>query len=372
MVQADTDSPVSQAGPAETAQDVLVRIARILAEWSSLDDLVSALMRLVLSIGGHDRVSVFLWDEDDRCAKAVASAGARPLPVDEKFDYDGMSYGLREAIDARRTAVIDYDALPADETTNARRLGSHLALFAPMQRRGQLVGALMLDDPGLRREFSATQIQVVELVSSHAATAVQNASLVRQLEASIESLTQKDRAIRQAYSDVIDAVTGGGLVIVGRDELDETLLGTTDRTYEIHETRQLAGARRQLADLFGALPWFEDLQLAVCEGLTNMLKHAGGGEWWVLRDESRVQVVLSDSGGGIDFRQLPKATLVPGFSMAQSLGMGFTLMMELVDRILVCTDPGGTTLVLEKDLPRAESQPADIAEILDRGQSKDT
>ena len=30
--------------------------------------------------------------------------------------------------------------------------------------------------------------------------------------------------------------------------------------------------------------------------------------------------------------------------------MGFTLMMELTDRLLLCTDSRGTTLVLERDL----------------------
>lgn len=371
MTESHGDPDVACAGHDTAAgpnpQSILVRLAQMLADWDSLDELVSALMRLVLDVGGHERASVFLWDENNRCATVIGSAGTSPIPIDAHFDYEGMSPGVREAIDTRRTAVIDYDAAADEEVETARKFGLRLALFAPMQRRGTLVGALLVDDPGHRKEFSSAQIETVESVASHAATGVQNAKLVAELERSLQALTEKDRAIRQAYSDVIDAVTGGRLIIVGRDELDETLLGTTETTFELGDARDLAAARPQLAAIAGHLPRLEELQLAVCEGLANMLKHAGGGEWWVLQDETRVQVVLSDSGPGIDFRQLPKATLVPGYSMAQSLGMGFTLMMELADRILVCTDPGGTTLVLEMDVGEPSKAPRDIGEVLDRG-----
>jgi anti-sigma regulatory factor (Ser/Thr protein kinase) len=44
---------------------------------------------------------------------------------------------------------------------------------------------------------------------------------------------------------------------------------------------------------------------------------------------------------------LPKATLLPGFSTVQSLGMGFTIMLQLSERVLICTEPGSTTVMLE-------------------------
>jgi anti-sigma regulatory factor (Ser/Thr protein kinase) len=105
-----------------------------------------------------------------------------------------------------------------------------------------------------------------------------------------------------------------------------------------------------VAGILGDLDDLEELLVAFSEGATNMLKHAGGGTYQVGKTDLKIQLILSDKGAGIDFRQLPKAALVPGFSTTQTLGMGFTLMMELTDRVLLCTSPDGTTLVLEKDV----------------------
>jgi len=59
------------------------------------------------------------------------------------------------------------------------------------------------------------------------------------------------------------------------------------------------------------------------------------------------QVKVSDSGPGIDFHTLPKATLMPGFSTASTLGMGFTIMLQVCDRVFICTEPGSTSVILE-------------------------
>jgi anti-sigma regulatory factor (Ser/Thr protein kinase) len=87
--------------------------------------------------------------------------------------------------------------------------------------------------------------------------------------------------------------------------------------------------------------------VAYAEAATNALKHAGSGSCQLFRRGGTVQVAVSDTGPGIDFRLLPKATLLPGFSSAQSLGMGFTIMLDLSDRILLATAPGRTRVVLE-------------------------
>ena len=83
------------------------------------------------------------------------------------------------------------------------------------------------------------------------------------------------------------------------------------------------------------------------EALDNALKHAGGGAYQVFARDDCLQVAISDDGPGIDFRTLPRATLVPGFSTAASLGMGFTIMLQLCERVLLTTRPGHTVVVLE-------------------------
>jgi len=90
-----------------------------------------------------------------------------------------------------------------------------------------------------------------------------------------------------------------------------------------------------------------DLLSPVCEALDNALKHARGGTYQVLAKNGFLQVAITDEGPGIDFRTLPRATLVRGFSTSASLGMGFTIMLQLCERVLLCTRPGRTEVVLE-------------------------
>lgn len=175
------------------------------------------------------------------------------------------------------------------------------------------------------------------------------------LQRSLRELEEKDQLIREAYSDVIAAVTGGRLVLLGQDELDEGMMTSDRPCREMHSPDQLGPARDTVREELGDLPVADDLVLAFSEAATNMLKHANGGRFCVRRDDGRVQILLSDTGPGIDFRHLPKATLMAGYSSAQSLGMGFTLMLELTDRLLLCTNSKGTSLVLEKDLAPAEN-----------------
>lgn len=165
-----------------------------------------------------------------------------------------------------------------------------------------------------------------------------------------ERLREKDRVVRQAYSDVIDAMTGGRLVILGSDEVEGVLIQEPDGPYEIREPTALSQARATVAGIVGDVDDPDGLLVAFSEGATNMLKHAGGGTYCIGKTDNKLQLILSDSGPGIDWRQLPRAALLPGHSTAQSLGMGFTLMLELVDRVFLCISADGTLLVLERDM----------------------
>lgn len=166
-----------------------------------------------------------------------------------------------------------------------------------------------------------------------------------------ERLREKDLAIRQAYTDVIDAATGGKLVLMTEDEIFAALGEPVLPPRPLDEKRNLAEDRHALSTALESLaPAPRDLSgyiLASSEAMTNALKHGGTGEFEVRRTKSCAQVVVKDFGPGIEFRSLPKATLVPGFSTKQTLGMGFTIMLGVADRVLLTTRPELTMVVLE-------------------------
>lgn len=170
-----------------------------------------------------------------------------------------------------------------------------------------------------------------------------------------EQLRLRERSIEQAYIDVLSAVTGGKLILMWPDDVPSYLGEVVMPEERIDAPGQLSAARSHIAEFLTELNGRRDeALLAANEGITNALKHGGGGEYQVRRTPFAIQVVVTDHGPGIDFHTLPRATLIAGYSTKASLGIGFTIMFEVAERILLATRPGLTTLVLEFPLhPRA-------------------
>jgi hypothetical protein len=163
--------------------------------------------------------------------------------------------------------------------------------------------------------FTDDDVDFADKLGAMVALALENVRLDHLYETEHDAtvrLQEKDRVIRQAYSDVIDAMTGGRLVILGPDEVDAVIMSETSGPYEIREAGELSAARATVRGIVGDVDDLQGLLVAFSEGATNMLKHAGGGTYQVGKTDEKVQFVLSDNGPGIDFRQLPKATLLPG------------------------------------------------------------
>ncbi|GAV23152.1 hypothetical protein cpu_16620 [Carboxydothermus pertinax] len=67
-------------------------------------------------------------------------------------------------------------------------------------------------------------------------------------------------------------------------------------------------------------------------------------------DGDFLRIFVSDNGSGIDLSELPRTTLMAGYSTKHSAGWGFTLLLKTMDRIFLSTGPRGTTIVLEINL----------------------
>lgn len=112
---------------------------------------------------------------------------------------------------------------------------------------------------------------------------------------------------------------------------------------DVRQARNIARAHAE------ALNWPDsriyELQLCVGEAGTNALRHAGTASFQSWSDNDAVTFRIADSGPGIDFNRIPSA-LTSGYSTGASLGMGFTLMLELADTIRMATNHRGTVLQL--------------------------
>ncbi|MBE0476305.1 MAG: PAS domain-containing protein [Coriobacteriia bacterium] len=329
---------------------LLLSAAEALSRQTDLEPLLDSLADVIMHALDRERALVALWDEQRHEMRFAATLGEDAPPPGLAIPFDRLSEPGKRIISSRRMDVVDFGSVPEAERRATASLRLGLTLYVPIVHGERLIGYIYVDSPGERREYTDHDMRLAAAIAGQAGVAVENARLHEEQRRSLRVLKDKDRAIRQAYSDVIDAVTGGRLILLGRDEIDSSIIARAGAPHELREPSQLAEARTRVRAALGEIPEVGDLLVAFSEGATNMLKHAGGGTYRICREGHRVQFILADEGPGIDFRNLPKATLVPGFSTGQTLGMGFTLMMELTDRLLLSSDPGGTTLLLEKDL----------------------
>lgn len=175
-----------------------------------------------------------------------------------------------------------------------------------------------------------------------------------------EAQRREEEGIRQAYVDVLDAVTGGKLVLLTEEEIAAELgMPLTDRI-PLTSASQLTRVRKDLMEAARTRIVDEEtaaaLQNAAGEALNNALKHARDAWVQAFAKNHIVQIAVWDAGPGIDFRTLPKAALVPGYSTVATLGMGFTIMLQLADRVLLSTRPGRTTIIVEVGAKPAEKK----------------
>ncbi|TAM58639.1 ATP-binding protein [bacterium] len=171
---------------------------------------------------------------------------------------------------------------------------------------------------------------------------------------------------REIYREVIAAATGGKLELTEREELErrlaalQILADVTVRTPRDVRAARVATERTALGCGLGPAR-VHDLVLCVSETATNVLKHAGHGAVDLRSDGVRLVVCARDSGPGIPFTQLPKATLMRGFSSKPSLGYGFTFLLEFLDHIDLATGAWGTIVAMEVALDAPEDEDALLA-----------
>lgn len=166
-----------------------------------------------------------------------------------------------------------------------------------------------------------------------------------------ESLERSEAHKRQFYRETIYSVTAGKLSISDQYAIDP-LLAHTQLDIDVHDAESISQARTAAA-AFLASNGFEGTELecfaiGTGEAITNAVKHADGGRVRCGTRDGDVWVAVTDRGPGIESLILPRAVLLPGFSTKPSLGLGYTIMLDVADRILLKTSESGTTVVLIK------------------------
>lgn len=163
-----------------------------------------------------------------------------------------------------------------------------------------------------------------------------------------------DAQKRQFYRETILSVTDGKLEISDAPMIARHL-SRADKRFEITSGEDAARARHEVAaflrqhGLTG--PRQEELIMGVGEAIANAVKHADGGRVYMgVTGEDSVWVGVTDKGSGMEALILPRATLLKGFSTKPSLGLGYSIILEVSDQVLLRTGSRGTVVILIKKL----------------------
>jgi GAF domain-containing protein len=202
-------------------------------------------------------------------------------------------------------------------------------------------------------EFDDDDLEVLEILSAQAAAAIETATLyARVLQAEVEKEQFMREVVRCVTHDRLHLVEAPEIPDEGRRLLEVSLedpSGYATLQKAVPQIGEEAGMRPEDAG---------DLLLALGEAVTNAIKHATGGRCTVSLTPDRLVGRVTDLGAGIQPQNLAATIFMPGFSTKISLGMGYTLMLKLVERVWLATGPEGTVVQLEKWLdPRAHVEP---------------
>lgn len=158
---------------------------------------------------------------------------------------------------------------------------------------------------------------------------------------------------RAFYRETILSATDGKLNICERSAT-KTYIENSELQECIRGPHDLGPVRRKVSDFCEekglAKDRLDSFVIGIGEGLDNALKHANEGHIYAGKDDVRIWVVIADRGPGIESIVFPKAVLRKGFSTKPSLGLGYSIMLQVSDQILLSTGKEGTTVVLIENL----------------------
>jgi anti-sigma regulatory factor (Ser/Thr protein kinase) len=162
----------------------------------------------------------------------------------------------------------------------------------------------------------------------------------------------------KVYRDVIFAATQEKFLLITEEEVNQykegivLCEGRIKERSDIPACRNLAKERLESEGFSHStiMSWL----LVLSEAITNAIKHAEEGKMTIIKDEQNheIRFIIEDKGPGFDLDDLPKKTLLAGYSTKKSLGQGFTLMMKMAKRVLLFTSSKGSTIILNFDISK--------------------
>lgn len=161
---------------------------------------------------------------------------------------------------------------------------------------------------------------------------------------------QLENNILESYVQVINTLSEGKITLHSSKANLEEKLGEWIADIQINSHSDVPISRELTKRVLEKYPTelkSMQVQVAVSEAVTNILKHATAGKLSIYRQENTLQFFISDKGSGIPLHEIPKTILVSGYSSKRSLGHGFKLIAKFSDSVQIYTSSEGTYILME-------------------------
>ncbi len=203
-----TTSTTDRGSGAALDVNTAVRAAQALSGELDPDRVVGRLMELCLANAGAERGALVFVENE-------ALVMVARLSVQDSRIETGLSLPLAQCNDLA-TTVVRYvarsrESVVVDDHSSEKRfaddpyLAAHAVrslLAMPLTHRGRLGGVLYLEHRGAPAAFSPARVELLSVLASQAAIAVENAKLYRNVEAQVKALEDRNRDVQQLNDEL--------------------------------------------------------------------------------------------------------------------------------------------------------------------------
>ncbi|MGK4004512.1 AAA family ATPase [Sorangium sp. So ce1036] len=233
---------------------LIVQAARIIAQESDLPKVIERLAKIVLESAGAERGALLLDRDEQLFVEATFGVSPERLRVGPSAPLDA-SAGL-----ARSVALLvarTREPLVLDDARDDRRFAAdpHVAadavqsvLCLPLLYQDRLTGVLYLENNRVSAAFDAARVELLQLVSSQAAIAIENARRVAEIRAAnarvrrvnerLEAeIAQRTEELRVANGELTAANERLRLELVQREEAESARAALQQQMFEAQQVR---------------------------------------------------------------------------------------------------------------------------------------
>lgn len=356
-----TQENSSSPARAQTSLEVLATVSQKISYEADSSQSLWHLMCALRADLDVDRAGVFAFNPANQSMEHVAGVGRNGHAEfsGRSFPVEGVAHPLRQI--ARREIPFYFSH---DVTTEFPDFpwtdGVKAHAIIPIIAGDVLMGAVAVDNCFSGRDFTGDILEPLFLYAGLAALPL--FAIYQKAERQ-----RIDAMRRDIHREVLFAVTSGKICLCDRDEIiREWPAGRSElpisREFHIREVREAAKQAGMDAGMDEERA--ADLGLCASEAATNALLHGRGGSAVVEHRGGCVRIRVADQGQGIDPDDLPRATLLKGWSSQASMGLGFTVINETADRIYLYTGADGTVIIIEMAAQAASDYMANFNPLL--------